>query len=282
MFYDYDDDYDYDYDDDDDEGLDASELSEYINGIFHGMLARVPPFHGGAEESSKDIGEYGEDLTASALARSGRFGSVFHNLYVPFYNGATTEVDVLFLTVKGIFVIESKNYSGAIIGRDTDKYWTQKLFGGEMHRFYNPILQNKTHINALKEYLNNPPVPLISWIVFSERCSLRYVHFRENDCVVLHRDQLKDELNDMWETLPDVLSYGQFIDIKAKLKSLQEARDVLRKRHYRSKGHSKTSKICPRCGASLILRTARKGTYAGKQFYGCSAFPKCRYIQNID
>ena len=38
---------------------------------------------------------------------------------------------------------------------------------------------------------------------------------------------------------------------------------------------------CPRCGSPLVLRTAKKGDNAGNQFYGCSAFPKCRYIQNI-
>lgn len=38
--------------------------------------------------------------------------------------------------------------------------------------------------------------------------------------------------------------------------------------------------ICPRCGSKLVLRTAKKGPNTGKQFYGCSAFPKCRYIKN--
>ena len=32
----------------------------------------------------------------------------------------------------------------------------------------------------------------------------------------------------------------------------------------------------------LVLRTAKKGENAGNQFYGCSAFPKCRYIQNVE
>lgn len=41
-------------------------------------------------------------------------------------------------------------------------------------------------------------------------------------------------------------------------------------------------KICPKCGNKLILRTAKKGNNAGNQFYGCSMFPKCRYIENID
>ena len=40
----------------------------------------------------------------------------------------------------------------------------------------------------------------------------------------------------------------------------------------------RTERKCPRCGAALILRIAKKGEHAGKQFYGCSAFPKCRYI----
>ena len=38
---------------------------------------------------------------------------------------------------------------------------------------------------------------------------------------------------------------------------------------------------CPRCNGELILRTATKGINAGNQFYGCSNYPKCRYIQNI-
>lgn len=42
-----------------------------------------------------------------------------------------------------------------------------------------------------------------------------------------------------------------------------------------------TKKICPRCGDELVLRTSTKGTHAGNQFYGCSRFPKCRYIENI-
>ncbi len=37
--------------------------------------------------------------------------------------------------------------------------------------------------------------------------------------------------------------------------------------------------LCPRCGSRLVLRTAKKGANAGGQFYGCSAFPKCRHIQ---
>ncbi|MBQ5331593.1 MAG: topoisomerase DNA-binding C4 zinc finger domain-containing protein [Oscillospiraceae bacterium] len=39
--------------------------------------------------------------------------------------------------------------------------------------------------------------------------------------------------------------------------------------------------ICPRCGSELVLRKARKGKDAGKNFYGCSRFPKCRYTRSL-
>lgn len=39
------------------------------------------------------------------------------------------------------------------------------------------------------------------------------------------------------------------------------------------------TQICPKCGAKLVLRTAKKGANEGKQFYGCSNYPKCQYIR---
>jgi restriction system protein len=35
---------------------------------------------------------------------------------------------------------------------------------------------------------------------------------------------------------------------------------------------------CPRCGGSMVLRTARRGANSGGRFWGCSNYPKCRGI----
>jgi hypothetical protein len=40
-------------------------------------------------------------------------------------------------------------------------------------------------------------------------------------------------------------------------------------------------KTCPRCSHKLVLRIAKKGKYIGNQFYGCSNYPKCKYIENL-
>lgn len=39
--------------------------------------------------------------------------------------------------------------------------------------------------------------------------------------------------------------------------------------------------LCPKCGAEMIRRKASKGPNAGKEFYGCSNFPKCHSIITI-
>jgi hypothetical protein len=33
---------------------------------------------------------------------------------------------------------------------------------------------------------------------------------------------------------------------------------------------------CPKCSAPMVRRRAKVGTNAGQEFWGCSAFPKCR------
>lgn len=40
-------------------------------------------------------------------------------------------------------------------------------------------------------------------------------------------------------------------------------------------------KKCPRCGGTLVLRTASRGANAGNQFYGCANYPKCRFVQKL-
>jgi len=39
-----------------------------------------------------------------------------------------------------------------------------------------------------------------------------------------------------------------------------------------------TSPCCPLCGRPMRRRTARNGTHAGKSFWGCSTYPRCRGI----
>lgn len=39
---------------------------------------------------------------------------------------------------------------------------------------------------------------------------------------------------------------------------------------------------CPRCQSEMIKRVAKKGAREGQTFYGCSQFPKCRGVVNVN
>lgn len=39
---------------------------------------------------------------------------------------------------------------------------------------------------------------------------------------------------------------------------------------------------CPKCNSDMTQRTAKKGVHQGQVFFGCSKFPKCRGIVNIE
>jgi restriction system protein len=41
---------------------------------------------------------------------------------------------------------------------------------------------------------------------------------------------------------------------------------------------TRTEPTCPKCGAPMIKRTAKKGANAGNSFWGCSRYPECRGI----
>jgi restriction system protein len=42
-----------------------------------------------------------------------------------------------------------------------------------------------------------------------------------------------------------------------------------------SASRSEIGPACPQCGSSMVKRTARKGSNAGAEFWGCSKFPAC-------
>ncbi len=45
---------------------------------------------------------------------------------------------------------------------------------------------------------------------------------------------------------------------------------------------NETEKLCPKCSSIMVKKTAKKGKNIGKEFWACSAFPQCRYIEPIN
>lgn len=135
-------------------------------------------------------GSLGEYFTSLCLERLPGNPRLLFNLYIPRPDGTTSEVDIVMLHVSGIYVIESKNYSGWIFGSEQDTYWTQTLSYTRKNAFYSPLRQNEGHIRWLQNHLAEKAGPFYSYIVFSDRCTLQKV-LKTPGHVVLNRRNLR-------------------------------------------------------------------------------------------
>ena len=237
------------------------------------------------DDSSDLLGKYGEDLTARKLKWTNLFGYkglMLRNVYIPAEIGETTEIDLIYITQKGLFIIESKNVSGWIFGRESDRYWTESLPDKSKHRFFNPIWQNRGHIKWLREFLHDENLPCFSLIVFSERCELKKLEVRDKTCVLIHRDELISTIRSIWNQNPDVFDEEGTKSIYDMLSILQNADEAMKQAHVDRIHEQYHGTTCPSCGSALVLRTTKSGANAERQFYGCSAFPKCRYVRDTE
>jgi hypothetical protein len=61
----------------------------------------------------------------------------------------TTQIDHILVIRAGIFVIETKHYSGRILGNPTEREWEQ-IFRKRKIFIRNPIFQNSGHVKELE------------------------------------------------------------------------------------------------------------------------------------
>lgn len=78
--------------------------------------------------------------------------------------GGTTQIDHVLISTKGIFVIETKKFSGWIWGNPKLPMWTQTTRSGKK-KFQNPLHQNYKHIKELERYFDFLPEKSIKSIV---------------------------------------------------------------------------------------------------------------------
>lgn len=99
------------------------------------------------------IGKNGEKRVAKMLDRFARKhnGYALHDLYLPLYD-KTTQVDHVLLGQFGMLVIETKAANGEVYGTETDREWVH-IIGEQRHKLYNPLLQNKAHVDCIAHLL---------------------------------------------------------------------------------------------------------------------------------
>ena len=110
----------------------------------------------------KDAGYYGERYVSKKLEKLSDEYVVINDVLLQ-TNYGTTQIDHVVVSPYGIFVIETKNYNGWILGHEKSEEWTQSFWtyrrfrGGTnyQYKFRNPILQNAGHEKALRTLLKD-------------------------------------------------------------------------------------------------------------------------------
>jgi len=136
-------------------------------------------------------GNYGEFVLYRKVIRVFGKESVLTNIYLDNKNTETTEIDVLAVSTKGIYVFEMKNYSCYIYGSEKDQSWTQVLNRWSKNKFYNPLKQNYAHTKAVETYLNISNEFIIPIVVFSNRSKLSKIEISDTHNVFQYKDAMK-------------------------------------------------------------------------------------------
>lgn len=127
----------------------------------------------------------------------------------------------------------------------------KKWYGwsSEQHKFRNPIRQNKAHTIAIKNLLSElGDFMIIPIVVFSNHADLKIT---APNYLVVNWCDLREEVRQTHVT--------------SVRRNLMQREQAIKKR------------ICPKCGAALVERHGRYGT-----FLGCSNYPKCKFTVNLD
>lgn len=196
----------------------------------------------------------------------------FHDVYVPAPDG-TTQIDHLVVSPFGLFVIETKNIDGWIFGSEKDSQWTQNLYG-KKYRFQNPLRQNYRHTKCLAEYLDLDLELLHSVVFFIGECTFK---------TPMPLNVVNSGLSSYIKSFSSpVLADSEIQAIGEAITRLKADRSLNHRNHMQSlrERHSSTT-VCPKCGAELVERTARRGAHAGSTFLGCSEYPRCRYVKSV-
>lgn len=199
-----------------------------------------------------------------------------HNVTLSTPDG-TTQIDHVFLSSFGIFVLETKNMRGWIFGSETQAQWTQKIYK-RTFKFQNPLRQNYKHLKALEALLGVDPIHLHSVITFVGGSSFKTA--------------MPDNVTQGSGFIRYIRSFQQPVfseqEVAAFAQALQAGRHAptlaTHRRHVQNlkrRSDPGAERLCPKCGNALVVRKARSGPKTGQQFWGCSGYPACRMMQSL-
>lgn len=267
-----------------------------------------------AEIRQVEAGIYGENAVRYELENSHIPMFVLHDLYLE-DEGLSAQIDYLIITRNLIFVVECKNLYGNIEINNKGDFIRSIAYGGKTRKegIYSPITQNKRHLELIKQLRRKEQKNILLKSHFEKHFydNYRSIVVLANPKTILNAKYAKKEIKDQVIKADQLAEYirksnaspnaGQIrekdmeelanfffskhrvqqMDYTAKFRELKEAATRLPVENVTENESIQQTIICPKCGSTMVKRKATKGANAGKEFYGCCKYPKCRSIINI-
>ncbi|MGP4845610.1 NERD domain-containing protein [Marinobacter sp. 1Y8] len=248
--------------------------------IFHMLWYLIPvAILAAVLKSPRFKGWMGECLV-NISARLFLDKNIYHlirNVTLPTEDG-TTQIDHIIVSPFGVFVVETKNMKGWIFGSTHLRQWTQKIFK-HSQKFQNPLHQNYKHVKTLQALLGLSDAQIHSVVVFVGDATFKtempanvtrgggYLRFiKSHQDAVLNAEEVRVVL--------EKVASGR---LKASFKTHRE-----HVKHVKTIVEEKENGIrCPKCQGEMVRRVVKRGENIGKEFWGCSVFPKCRGMLNL-
>lgn len=209
---------------------------------------------------------------------------ILHDVLIDGADGYTSQIDLIIVGVRGVYVIEVKMFENARIYGDCKKSKWYYYRGGKKYEIYSPVKQNKKHIEYLKTFLSDfGDVPFFSVItLLCDDFKVTNINDNPDDIrtvICSGLPAMNDGLQLFAENKPVVFDeekqrqiYEYILNNQHNGKEARQEHKEKVKEYKNALDEMKNQKICPYCKTPLVLR---KGKYG--EFYGCSNYPKCRY-----
>lgn len=199
-------------------------------------------------QSPKGKGIVGEWRVNKVLKKSAeKYGGIELSDFMFEDNRSSSQIDNMLLTNKALYVIEVKNYKGHIFGTEEQVNWTvtvkhvnkKRSKSGKVykktniskHQFYNPLKQNKTHINKIKNLTDiHDYLPVLNIVVFGKNATIRNVKHSPST-YVLHQSEIKRFIDKKEKEFVKTIKTDLLTDITDKLFDINIIDRKRRKKH---------------------------------------------------
>lgn len=195
--------------------------------IAMAIVAALAYFSYNETDTKTKKGLYGENKTINYIRYVTDDDNILHDVNITDAQGHTAQIDVVVLDYTGIYVVEVKNFANnakvyLTNSKDVKLYYKIKYQPSQEEAMYNPVWQNRTHINHLSSYLNLSTSYFVNIVSIADGEYVDYISDHSN-VTVTYAYNIVNVLQSKMNRRRNVLNETDIISIRRALKPEMQA-----------------------------------------------------------